>query len=154
MIVNVPQSAIDSVSTDLQNTDSEKVDVMTTDDDQDKDQILALLNRDNSDNDKTISKDGSEGEMGNDSSTENSGAEKQSPSSGVNAIVKDTSAGQVSSSTNTSTGSIVLENNPKVTQVRKTGIVSEFSNELGALGLNQEQTIMFEGLSSETRKFL
>ena len=154
VIVNVPQSAIDSVSTDLQNTDSEKVDVMTTDDDQDKDQILALLNRDNSDNDKKISKDGSEGEMGNDSSTENSGAEKQGPSSGVNSIVKDTSAGQVSSATNTSTGSLVLENNSKVTQVRKTGIVSEFSNELGALGLNQEQTIMFEGLSSETRKNL
>ena len=51
--------------------------------------------------------------MGNDSSTENSGAEKQSPSSGVNAIVKDTSAGQVSSSTNTQYGFYCARKQPK-----------------------------------------
>ena len=151
VIVSKPKVTIDSVSVDLQNSDSEKVDVLSTDEEQNKDQILSLLKPDNSDDDPQISKEVSDGDMASETTSENSVASKQSVPTGVKSIAKDTKSGQVSAISNTSTGSIVLENNNKVTQVRKTGIVSEFSNELGALGLDQEQTLKFEGLNTETR---
>ena len=151
VIVSKPKVTIDSVSVDLQNSDSEKVDVLSTDEEQNKDQILSLLTPDNSDDDPQISKEVSDGDMASETTSEDSVASNQSVPTGVKSIAKDTKPGQVSAISNTSAGSIVLENNNKVTQVRKTGIVSEFSNELGALGLDQEQTLKFEGLNTETR---
>ena len=64
----------------------------------------------------------------------------------VNTMANDQSLDTVSSV------SVVLENNNKITQVRKTGIVSEFSNEIGSLGLTGEQTIKFESRNGYEKK--
>ena len=74
----------------MQNSDSEKVDVLSTDEEQNKDQILSLLKPDNSDDDPQISKEVSDGDMASDTSSENSVASKQSVPTGVNSIAKDT----------------------------------------------------------------
>ena len=103
----------------MQNSDSEKVDVLSTDEEQNKDQILSLLKPDNSDDDPQISKEVSDGDMASETTSENSVASKQSVPTGVKSIAKDTKSGQVSAISNTSTGSIVLENNNELLKLGK-----------------------------------
>ena len=123
------------------------VEALNSDDDQDKDQILALLNRENPGNKSQNTSDGSESERSGEGTREGVEVERKVTKS-VNTMANDQSLDTVSSV------SVVLENNNKITQVRKTGIVSEFSNEIGSLGLTGEQTVRFESLESDTRKNL
>ena len=88
VIVSKAKVTIDSVSVDLQNSDSEKVDVLSTDEEQNKDQILSLLKPDNSDDDPQISKEVSDGDMASETTSENSVASKQSVPTGVKSIAK------------------------------------------------------------------
>ena len=102
------------------------VEALNSDDDQDKDQILALLNRENSGNKSQNTSDGSESERSGEGTREGVEVERKVTKS-VNTMANDQSLDTVSSV------SVVLENNNKITQVRNTGIVSEFSNEIGSL---------------------
>ena len=143
--VSVP--AFENISSSTQTPDSSMVEALNSDDDQDKDQILALLNRENSGNKSQNTSDGSESERSGEGTREGVEVERKVTKS-VNTMVNDQSLDTVSSV------SVVLENNNKITQVRKTGIVSEFSNEIGSIGLTGEQTVRFESLETDTRKNL
>ena len=143
--VSVP--TFENVSSSTQIPDSSMVEALNSEDDQDKDQILTLLNRENSGNKSQNTSDGSESGMSGEGIIDGVEVERKVTNS-VNAVSNDQSLDSVSSV------SVVLENNNKITQVRKMGILSEFSNEIGSIGLTGEQTVRFESLKTDTRKNL
>jgi hypothetical protein len=148
---DIDQAVLAALNLNPSSSDESRPDLESGDDDIDQ-AVLSSLNLDNGKNrnsEESIDERGQE-------DTQNSG---ETTTAQVTNSVETSGSGQGQNIQRTQNNplpvsSTVVENNANMQLVRKTGIVSEFSNEVASFGLDVDQTVKFEGLSTSVRKSL